>query len=300
MELTVLSESEKYIRKRLPYWLKNKSVFLPSSHKVKTILRKYNLHSVCEEAKCPNRGECFSKGTATFLIMGDVCTRNCTFCAVKKGLPKPIDKNEPEKLKNAVSELNLKYVVLTSVTRDDLEDGGGSHFEKCVKAIKSLNRKILVEVLVPDFSGKISSIRKVIKSGVDVFNHNIETVPSLYKKVRPLANYETSLKVLESAKEINPDIPVKSGIMVGLGETMDEIMSTLRDIKTTGCDLLTVGQYLQPRYSNLVVDRYVTLEEFDEIKKYALSIGFKDVFSGPLVRSSYFAHEMFEKLKNGK
>ncbi len=294
-----MSESKKCIRKRLPYWIRNKSVIIPTSHKVKEILRKYKLHSVCEEAKCPNRGECFSSGTATFLIMGDICTRNCTFCAIKKGNPMPLDEKEPENLKKAVSELNLKYVVLTSVTRDDLEDGGANHYEKCIKAIKSLDREIFVEVLTPDFKGSRISIEKVINSGIDVFNHNVETVPSLYKKVRPLANYTTSLKVLEMAKEIDTELPVKSGIMVGLGETMEEIKETLKDIKSTGCDLLTVGQYLQPRFLNLPVTRYLKPEEFDEIKEFALSIGFKGVFSGPLVRSSYFAHKMYKNIKNG-
>ena len=294
-----MSGKKRFIRKRLPSWIKNKSVVIPASHRVKEILRRYNLHSVCEEAKCPNRGECFSKGTATFLIMGDVCTRNCTFCAIKKGNPKKLDEKEPENLKKAVSELNLKYIVLTSVTRDDLEDGGANHYERCIKAIKSLDRKIFIEVLTPDFNGSKSSLEKVIKSGVDVFNHNVETVPSLYNRVRPMAHYKTSLKVLEMAKEIKPDLPVKSGIMVGLGETNKEIKETLKDIKSTGCDLLTVGQYLQPKSSNLPVVRYLKPDEFDEIKEFAISIGFKGVFSGPLVRSSYFAHEMYENIKNG-
>ena len=294
-----MSEKKKFIRKRLPPWLRNKNILKPSSHRIKRILRKYSLHSVCEEANCPNRGECFSMGTATFLIMGDICTRNCRFCAIKKGRPAPLDEKEPENLRLAIAEMELNYVVLTSVTRDDLPDGGAEHFKRCVESIKNMDRDIIVEVLVPDFKGDLKSIETVISSGIDVFNHNIETVPSLYEKVRPMANYNTSLNVLKMAKELNSKMPVKSGIMVGLGESMEEIEKTLDDIKNTGCDLITIGQYLQPKHSNLTVDRYLTPEEFDKIREYALNIGFKGVFSSPLVRSSYLAHKMFVKVKNG-
>ena len=261
--------------------------------KVKSILDSTELHTVCEEARCPNLGECFSKGTATILILGRICTRNCGFCAVEHGVSPPPEEEEPEKVAQAVKKMGLHYVVITSVTRDDLPDGGASHFAKTIQAVRALDREIKIEVLIPDFKGDLSSLLTVLKESPDVLNHNIETIPRLYQQVRPQADYRRSLSLLKGAKERDPQTLTKSGFMLGLGETEEEIFSLLRDLSEARCDFLTIGQYLQPRPDRLSVVRYIPPEEFEEYKKIGEEMGFKSVASGPFVRSSFHAAQMF-------
>jgi len=261
---------------------------------VRSILNGTDLHTVCEEARCPNLGECFSRGTATFLILGRVCTRNCGFCAVEHGVPIPPDETEPEKVAQAVQKMGLRYVVITSVTRDDLLDGGAYLFSKAVQAIRALDPKIKIEVLIPDFQGNPSSLEIVLREYPDVLNHNIETVARLYPVVRPQAAYQISLDLLRRSKEDYPHIPTKSGFMLGLGEIREEVSELLRDLREVGCDFLTIGQYLQPRPDRLPVVRFVPPEEFEEYKRIGEEMGFKAVSSGPFVRSSFHAFEMFE------
>ncbi len=276
-----------------PPWLKKRIPPFEDLVKVKSILDSAELHTVCEEARCPNLGECFSKGTATVLILGRICTRNCGFCAVEQGVSAPPDEEEPERVARAVKKMGLRYVVITSVTRDDLPDGGASHFAKTIRAIQALDRGIKIEVLIPDFRGILSSLVSVLKEGPDVLNHNIETVPRLYPGVRPQADYRRSLDLLKRAKERDAQAFTKSGFMVGLGETEEEILSLLRHLGEVGCDFLTIGQYLQPRPDRLPVVRYVPPEEFEEYKKIGEEMGFKSVASGPFVRSSFHAAQMF-------
>jgi lipoic acid synthetase len=266
--------------------------------KVKKLLRSLNLNTVCEEANCPNIGDCFSRKTATFMIMGDVCTRNCPYCNVNHGKPLPLDPYEPDNVAVAVSKLGLKHVVITSVDRDDLPDGGSSHYAKVIQKVKQLNPHTTVEVLIPDFKGSLEALKTVVDASPDVINHNIETVKELYKKVRPQGSYEKSLKIIKWVKEIDDRITTKSGFMVGLGETKDQIIQLLRDLKNNGCDIITVGQYLQPSKNHLPVEKYYTEEEFKEFEKIGYEIGFKEVFSGVLVRSSFHAGEIFEKTKS--
>jgi lipoic acid synthetase len=261
--------------------------------KVKSILDSAELHTVCEEARCPNLGECFSKGTATILVLGRVCTRNCGFCAVEHGVSAPPDEEEPEKVAQAVRKMGLHYVVITSVTRDDLPDGGASHFAKTIQAIRALDREIQIEVLIPDFKGDLSSLITVLKEGPDVLNHNVETIPRLYREVRPQADYRRSLRLLKRAKERDTQTFTKSGFMLGLGETEEEILSLLRHLGEVGCDFLTIGQYLRPRPDRLPVVRYIPPEEFEEYKRIGEEMGFKSVASGPFVRSSFHAAQMF-------
>ena len=256
-------------------------------------MRSRRLSTVCEEARCPNIGMCFSKPTAAFMILGSQCTRDCGFCSVDSALPQPLDENEPENVAMAAEDMGLKYVVITSVTRDDLPDGGASHFAGTVTAVRNRLPYAKIEVLTPDFKGDIDALRRVLESGPDVFNHNIETVPRLYSIVRPQADYERSLDVLRNAKGMYPFINTKSGLMAGLGETFDEVVEVIRDISSAGCDFLTIGQYLRPSRENLPVVEYVRPETFDRYKEIALSIGFKGVASAPLVRSSMNAEEMF-------
>jgi len=282
--------------KSKPPWLKKRLPPFEDLVKVKSILDSADLHTVCEEARCPNLGECFSKGTATILILGRICTRNCGFCAVEHGASAPPDEEEPEKVARAVRKMGLQYVVITSVTRDDLPDGGASHFAKTIHAIRALDRGIKIEVLIPDFKGDLSALVAVLKEGPDVLNHNIETIPRLYQEVRPQADYRRSLHLLERAKERGPQTLTKSGFMLGLGETKGEIFSLLRDLGDVGCDFLTIGQYLQPRPDRLPVVRYVPPEEFEEYKKIGEETGFKSVASGPFVRSSFHAAQMFENM----
>jgi len=265
---------------------------------VKSILDSAELHTVCEEARCPNLGECFSIGTATLLILGRICTRNCGFCAVEHGVSGPPDEEEPEKVAQAVKNMGLHYVVITSVTRDDLPDGGASHFSKTIRAIRALDPEIKIEVLIPDFKGDLASLNTVLEEGPDVLNHNIETISRLYQEVRPQADYRRSLHLLKKAKERNPRTVTKSGFMLGLGETKREIFSLLQDLSEVKCDLLTIGQYLQPRPDRLPVARYIPPEEFEEYKKLGEEMGFKSVASGPFVRSSFHAAQMFENTAN--
>ncbi len=277
---------------RLPEWLRTNT--FSGLHDTKKLLRSHGLQSVCEEARCPNKGSCFSKPTATFMILGKRCTRNCSFCSVHHAPPLPVDTDEPERLAMAAKSLNLKHVVITSVTRDDLKDGGSSHFAETVKALKRHLPAATIEVLTPDFKGNPNNIQTVLKSQPTVFNHNVETVPRLYSTVRPQANYETSLSVLKIAASFLPSIKVKSGLMVGLGETHDEVLAVLKDLKEAGCNFVTMGQYLQPRKSNLPVVAYIHPEEFEQYKQEAINMGFDFVASAPLVRSSMDAGAMLD------
>ena len=276
-----------------PPWLKKRIPPFEDLVKVKSILDSVELHTVCEEARCPNLGECFSKGTATILVLGRICTRNCGFCAVEHGVSVPPDEEEPEKVAQAVRKMDLHYVVITSVTRDDLPDGGASHFAKTIQAIRALDREIQIEVLIPDFKGDPSSLTTVLNEGPDVLNHNVETIPRLYREVRPQADYRRSLRLLKRAKERDTRTLTKSGFMLGLGETEEEILSLLRHLSGVGCDFLTIGQYLRARPDRLPVVRYIPPEEFEEFKKIGEDMGFKSVASGPFVRSSFHAAQMF-------
>ena len=262
--------------------------------RIKSILKEAKLHTVCEEARCPNLGECFSRGTATFLILGEICTRDCCFCAVEHGTPAPLDYDEAGRVAQAVQRMGLHYVVITSVTRDDLSDGGASHFVSTIRAIRAIGRETKVEVLIPDFQGGISSLTTVLEEGPDVLNHNVETVPRLYPTVRPRADYERSLVLLRRSKTSYPDRMTKSGFMMGLGETREEIIHLLRELRDARCDFLTIGQYLQPRPDRLPVVRYIPPEEFEEYKRIGEEMGFRAVASGPFVRSSFHAAQLFE------
>ncbi len=264
---------------------------------VKKLLRKFNLHTVCEEALCPNIGECFSRKTATFMIMGDTCTRNCPYCDVSHGKPKPLDPFEPENIAKAVKKLRLRHVVITSVNRDDLPDGGASHFASVVEKIREELPSCTIEVLIPDFQGDWNALKTVVDSKPDVINHNIETVPSLYKKVRHRGNYQLSLELIKKIKELDSNIVSKSGIMVGLGETKEEVINVMEDLINHNCEILTIGQYLRPSKNHLPVEKYYTDEEFKELEKIGYELGFKEVYSGKLVRSSYHADEVFDKIK---
>jgi lipoic acid synthetase len=275
--------------RRHPDWIKVKAPGNPNYLRLKRLMREKNLHTVCEEARCPNIGECWGNKTATFLILGDTCTRGCRFCAIAKGKPLALDPEEPRNVALVVKDLGLDHIVVTSVNRDDLPDGGAGHFAKTVFWIKALNPGIRVELLIPDFQGDLQATATVVNSGIDILNHNIETVPRLYGKVRPGHSYACSLQVLREAKSLRPEVLTKSGFMLGVGETTDEVMTTLRDLRENQVDIVTIGQYLQPSSRQLKVDRYVTPEEFSEFKAAAQSLGFRHVESGPLVRSSYHA-----------
>jgi lipoic acid synthetase len=279
---------------RKPPWLKKRIPPLQDVQKVRSILEQTDLHTVCQEARCPNLGECFARETATFLILGRVCTRDCGFCAVEHGAPGPPDEAEPQRVAQAVQKMGLHYVVITSVTRDDLPDGGASSFAKTIRAIRALNPKIEVEVLIPDFKGDQDSLNTVLKESPEILNHNIETIPRFYPRVRPLADYKRSLDLLKKSKEDCPHIPTKSGFMLGFGETREEVLELLRDLREAGCDFLTIGQYLQPRQDRLPVIRFVPPEEFEEYKRIAEGMGFRAVASGPFVRSSFHAAQMYE------
>ena len=282
-----------------PSWLKVKLPTASQAAKVRKMLRNNKLHTVCEEASCPNLPECFGHGTATFMILGQVCTRRCPFCDVGHGRPLPITElaNEPEHLADAIKNMNLSYVVITSVDRDDLRDGGAQHFADCIKAAREASPGIKVEILTPDFRGRMDvAIDLMSTEPPDVFNHNMETVPRLYKKARPGADYQWSLDLLRKFGERHPGIPTKSGLMVGLGEEMEEIKETMRDLRAHGCRMLTVGQYLAPSNSHLPVERYYSPDEFEELRIYGEEIGFEHVASGPLVRSSYHADQQAKLL----
>jgi len=280
---------------RLPQWLIKKSRDNSKLHAVKSILREKGLNTVCESARCPNIAECFSKPTATFMILGDVCTRRCGFCSVEKGYPvSPMD-DEPVKIAEVSAKLSLRHVVITSVTRDDLPDKGARQFARTIDEVRRLNKGITVEVLTPDFSGSVESIRRVAEKKPEIYNHNIETVPRLYKKVRPQADYKRSLELLKLVKEFYPAIITKSGMMVGLGEEKDEVIDVMKELRNVGCDVLTIGQYLMPTKNNLPVIEYVEPEVFEFYKQEGEKIGFKSVESGPFVRSSYNARMINNK-----
>jgi len=275
-----------------PDWIRVKAGGSQNFHEVKRKLREHNLHTVCEEASCPNIGECFGKGTATFMILGDLCTRRCPFCDVAHGRPKPPDELEPDNLARTIADLGLKYVVITSVDRDDLRDGGAAHFADCIRAVRKRSPATRIEILTPDFRGRMDKALDTIADGLpDVMNHNLETVPRLYKQARPGADYAHSLKLLKDFKARFPGIPTKSGIMVGLGETDEEIVGVLRDLRSHDVDMLTVGQYLQPTRGHLPVLRYVDPAQFNVYEREALALGFVHAACGPLVRSSYHADQ---------
>lgn len=276
---------------RLPEWIRAKNN--KGLHDTKHVLRSYGLSTVCEEARCPNIGGCFSKPTATFMILGSKCTRNCGFCSVEHSMPEPLDPEEPERVALAAKEMGLRYVVITSPTRDDLPDGGAGHFAETVYAVKKYIPDAKVEVLTPDFKGDISALRIVLHSRPAVYNHNIETVPRLYPYVRPQADYRRSINILKYAKRIAPEINTKSGLMLGLGETLDEVIDVLRDLRGTGCDLVTIGQYLRPSRSNLPVVEYISPKVFERLYLIAMNMGFKYIASAPLVRSSMNAEEIY-------
>lgn len=272
-----------------PEWLKVR-LLNEDLNRMEAFLKSMSLNTVCQSANCPNMGECFARKTATFMIMGNICTRNCRFCAVEKGHPQPLDEDEPRRVAEAAQKLGLKHVVVTCVTRDDLPDGGASHFAKTIYELKKLPG-VAVEVLVSDFMGKEESIAKVIEAKPDIINHNIETVPRLYSKVRPKADYSRSLNLLKKSKELDPYILTKSGIMVGLGETEEEVIQVMKDLRSVDCDMMTIGQYLRPSVKHIEVAEYVTPQQFERYEEIGYELGFKYVASGPLVRSSYHADE---------
>ena len=275
---------------RKPSWIRVRVTNSPEVSRLKSLLREQRLHTVCEEASCPNLHECFGHGTATFMIMGDVCTRRCPFCDVAHGRPSALDATEPDALAETVSAMGLRYVVITSVDRDDLRDGGASHFSACIAALRSKCPTLKIEILVPDFRGRMDrALESLVATPPDVFNHNLETVPRLYRRARPGADYEWSLDLLEKFAAASPGIRTKSGLMLGLGETRDEVVEALKDLHAHDCKMLTLGQYLQPSRFHLPVERYWSPEEFDELGEEARRIGFDNVASGPMVRSSYHA-----------
>lgn len=279
------------MQKRLPEYLKRPIIDTEKTRNVRRILKANCLNTVCENARCPNKNECYTKNTATFLIMGNVCTRNCRYCNIGCERPEPLDVNEPLHIAQAVKDLGLKYSVITSVTRDDLDDGGAEHFANCIKEIRKLSPDVKIEILTPDFKGKKEALDSIIKAHPEVFNHNIETVKSLFKTARPQGSYDCSIEVLKYIKN-NSDILTKSGLMVGLGETVEQITETLTDLKNAGVDIVTIGQYIQPSKLHLEVAKYYTPEEFEELDKLAEKIGFEHRQIGPLVRSSYRAAEL--------
>ena len=283
------------IQRRLPEWLTVKAPKRGAYEELSSYLASMGLHTVCQSAKCPNIGECFSKGTATFMILGNVCTRNCGFCGVQHGTPLPVDPEEPNRVALAAAEMGLKYVVITSVTRDDLPDGGADQFAQTIRHIHAKIPEAKVEVLIPDFGGSVDSLRTVLEAKPFVLNHNIETVSRLYTTVRPQADYVRSLRLLETARQIAPSIYTKSGFMVGLGESREEVINLLQDLRSSGCDIVTIGQYLRPSKSNLPVVEYVPPAVFEEYKQIAESLGFLFVASGPFVRSSYHAEAVVGK-----
>ncbi|MCR4880682.1 MAG: lipoyl synthase [bacterium] len=279
--------------KRLPPWLKRGIIDCESSKAVRDILKTNGLNTVCNEARCPNKAECYAKKTATFMILGKNCTRNCRFCAVGHNGVDEVDIDEPKKIALAVRDLNLLYAVITSVTRDDLSDGGAEHFRNVITEIKNLTPNVRVEVLTPDFKGDVEAIKKVVTAPLDVFNHNLETTKRLHKTIRHMASYERSLEVLRVAKEINPNIKTKTGLMVGLGETYEELEEIFENLVKIGCDIVTIGQYIRPTMKNAPVVRYYEPHEFEDLEKIAKSKGIKYTFFAPLARSSYRAKEVF-------
>ncbi len=287
--LKIRPDSERKPIKK-PNWIRIRHANSSKVNELKKTLRSQELFTVCEEAQCPNLSECFNHGTATFMIMGQICTRRCPFCDVAHGRPKPLDKNEPEHLADTISKMALKYVVITSVDRDDLRDGGASHFKDCIDNIRKKTPLVKIEVLTPDFRGRVDKALNIFDDcAPDVFNHNLETVPSLYPKVRPGSNYEQSLDLLKSFKERHPHVKTKSGLMLGVGETDTQVINVLKDLREHKVDMLTLGQYLQPSRHHLAVEEYITPEQFEKYKMIAIDLGFSQVASGPMVRSSYHA-----------
>lgn len=283
-----LSERSEPVR-RHPEWLKVRMPGGPGYTKTKAIVTAFKLNTVCQEAQCPNIGECWGHGTATFMLMGDVCTRNCRFCAVSHGRMVELDPDEPRRVAEAAHQMDLSHIVVTSVNRDDLSDGGAAHFAETVQSLKELNPSCTIEVLTPDFQGNEEAVAVVARSPIEIYNHNTETVPRLYKKVRPGAKYERSLRVLEKVKEVRADLKTKTGLMLGLGETYEELLAVFGDLRAVHCDILTLGQYLRPSKEQLPVERYVHPDEFAVLREEALKLGFRHVEAGPLVRSSYHA-----------
>lgn len=285
-----------YAAQRLPEFLKKRRPF-SEIRPTRLALRRHRLNTVCEEARCPNIGECFSKPTATFLILGDVCTRTCRFCSIAKGKPLPVDPGEPLRIAEAAQEMSLRHVVVTSVDRDDLPDGGASHFLKVIEALRSYSPETTIEILTPDFQGSRWSLDKILAVPPDIFNHNLETVPSLYRRVRPRSCYERSLGVLEYVKERRPRILTKSGMMLGLGEKKGEVFSVLKDLRAVDCDIVTLGQYLQPTRRQLPVREFVRSETYEEYQNYGIRLGIRFVVAGPFVRSSYNAERVFHTIR---
>ena len=281
-------------RPRLPEWLKVRAPGSPRYIELKALMRGQQLHTVCEEAHCPNIGECWNRGTATFMILGDICTRRCHYCAVTTGRPTGIDLQEPERLAETVQTMGLRYCVITSVNRDDLPDGGAFIFASCIKRVRDLNPNCRIEVLIPDFAGSWPALQKVLDARPDVLNHNIESTNRIFPRVRPKGNYQRSLELLAKSKELAPGMVTKSGIIVGMGETTDEVVDTMRDLRGVDCDLLTIGQYLRPSDKHLAIDRFYTPAEFEELRIIGQELGFAHVASGPLVRSSYHADEQHD------
>jgi lipoic acid synthetase len=282
--------TEKPLRK--PPWIRARSPAGPAVQRLKKVLRENQLYTVCEEASCPNLGECFTHGTATFMIMGDICTRRCPFCDVAHGRPDPLDPNEPQQLAQTIKAMGLSYVVITSVDRDDLRDGGSQHFVACIQAVRNVNPKTQIEILVPDFRGRMERALKILhQAPPDVFNHNLETIPRLYKKVRPGSDYQWSLDLLKQFKQEHPKVPCKSGLMLGLGETIEEVEQAMQDMRAHRVEMLTLGQYLQPSKHHLPVDRFVHPDEFESLREAGKKLGFSQVASGPMVRSSYHADQ---------
>lgn len=286
---------------RKPEWIRAKLGTSPEVARIKARLREHKLHTVCEEASCPNLGECFGKGTATFMIMGDICTRRCPFCDVAHGRPNALDRDEPLNLARTIADLHLRYVVITSVDRDDLLDGGAAHFVDCIRETRRLSPSIQIEVLVPDFRGRMDPALTIFRDDPpDVFNHNLETVPRLYRQARPGSDYRWSLDLLKRFKQMHPQVPTKSGLMVGLGETLDEIEDVMRDLRAHDVDMLTIGQYLQPSRHHHPVMRFVHPDEFERLRVVGERMGFSHVASGPMVRSSYHADQQAEEVLHAR
>jgi lipoic acid synthetase len=282
------TEPSQYLRK--PAWIRAEFTGTKEVLRLKAVLRENRLHTVCEEANCPNIGECFKSGTATFMIMGDICTRRCPFCDVGHGRPNPLDAEEPKNLAGTIKAMGLKYVVITSVDRDDLRDGGAAHFSACIQETRQINPGIIIEILTPDFRGRVDAALEVLRQAPpDIFNHNLETAPRLYKQARPGADYVNSLRLLQQFKVQHPEVPTKSGLMLGLGETLEEVEQVMQDMRAHGVGMLTLGQYLQPSAHHLPVQRYATPQEFDALRVKGQQMGFTHVASGPMVRSSYHA-----------
>ncbi len=281
---------------RRPPWIRVRAPAGENYERLQTLMRAKSLHTVCEEAMCPNIGDCWGRGTATFLMMGDVCTRTCGFCDIKRGVPSPLDWLEPERIAQAVKSMNLRHAVITSVNRDDRKDGGAPIFAMVIRRIREIHPGCSIEVLIPDFKGSLEALRIVMDARPEILNHNVETVPRLFKKVQPQDSYEWTRAILSHARKMDPDVLTKSGIMVGLGETMPEVKQVMEDLRSWRVEILTVGQYLQPSRQHLPIERYYGPEEFEEIKRFGLEIGFRWVESGPLVRSSYHAEEQVRAL----